>query len=102
MQALTAQERKLIDQHLSSLPMRARAEYMAYCQAPGMPLRNVDDFDLAESLYRKGWIQEEPDYVNIEPIRLTHEAWNRFALDEWQEVEEAVMQKKRGPLAGSW
>jgi len=36
------------------------------------------------------------------PIWLTREAWNRFALDEWMEVEEQIIEEKRGAISGSW
>lgn len=99
---LDEKERKIIDRILSCLSVRARADFLAYKQSGGFKPVNVDHILVCESLHKKGWLSEAPDMVDPKPLFLTHEAWNRFSLDEWQEIEERIMDEKRGPVAGSW
>lgn len=102
MQSLSERERRLVDRMLKQLSMRARTEYLTYRQSAGYKVHGFDDMELASSLYRKGWVTADVDLVDTQPIFLTHEAWKRFALDEWQEIDERVMEEKRGEISGSW
>lgn len=99
---LTAQERKLIDRILRVMTPRERADYLAYKRSRGFIPSTVAEAGHVSSLYAKGWLERDFDLVTMEPVFLNHQAWNCFALDEWQEIEEKILEEKRGEISGSW
>ncbi|MDX5412782.1 MAG: hypothetical protein LPK02_07020 [Rhodobacterales bacterium] len=102
MKPLDAQERKLIDRILRQITPRARADYLAYKRSNGFIPNTVAEVGHCASLYAKGWLDRDFDIALMQPLYLTHEAWNRFALDEWQQIEESILEEKRGDISGSW
>lgn len=102
MKPLEPRERKLIDQILRNMTPRERADYLAYRRSHGYVPTTVENMYLVAQLYEKGWIERAFDITQMEPVYLKHVAWNRFALDEWQEIEEKIMDEKRGSISGSW
>lgn len=99
---LTKRERKVIDRMLAALPVKARVDYLTYLQHGAYQCSNLTEMEVSVQLHQKGWLKEPCDMVQLNPVVLTREAWERFALDEWQEVEEEIMRKKRGDVYGSW
>lgn len=102
MKSLDNKERQLIDLILGDMTPRARADYLTYRRSAGYMPVTVDQMNLCSRLYEKGWLERNFDMIEMEPVFLKHEAWNRFALDEWQEIEERIIEEKRGAISGSW
>lgn len=99
---ISKEAQALLSAMVRSMTPQARNSYLKYCQGPGFPMADVRIIQPALDLYRAGWLKTRPDIAEPQPLFLSHEAWERYSLKDWNELEEAELKSKRGPLAGSW
>lgn len=102
MKQLVGLEQGLLDAIVTNMAPQERRSYLTYLQGAGFPVTTLINLALAELLYDAGWITEKPDLAAMSPVYLTKEAWAKFALDEWEQIEEEALKKVRGPQGGSW
>ena len=102
MSPLDKEERAFVDKLLEVSTFTGRKEHQAYLQSDSIAPETLGEIEVAQSLYRKGWVKSEVDIIAPAPVWLTFEAWKRFALDEWLEIEDREIDKKRSDISGSW
>lgn len=102
LKALTGHEREIVDAIVKSMTHRGRRDYDAYLESAGMSLTYLEDINASFVMADKGWLMKGCDMVDLNPVHLTKEAWDRYALDEWEEIEEEILEQERGDDSGSW
>jgi len=102
MSPLTSNERALIDEILRATPVAHLKDYDKYLTGSGYVFMDFDDIGLTQTLFEKGWLRKPRQYHEVSGVHLTKEAWLRFEIKEWSDVEEKELEAKRGEESGSW
>lgn len=102
LRSLTTSEQRILMDVLNSMSRASRRDYQSYLTTGGHKFTDVEDIMEAHRLYDKGWLVKPVDMLDMNPVYLTPQAWRRYALDEWEEVEETILEKERGNESGSW
>ncbi len=99
---LNTHEADMIREIVDLMPMKARRSYQAYLEGDGHRFQNLEDINATHTLTEKGWLKEPMDMLDLNPVHMTAEAWSKYSLDEWAEVQEEAVEKERGDESGSW
>ena len=102
LKALTKREREIIEATVQNMTRRGRRDYDFYIESTGLSLSELEDINATYAMTDKGWLIKPCDMLELNSIHLTKEAWSRYALDEWEEIEEEILEQERGDDSGSW
>lgn len=102
LKVLNEAEKNLLQYIVDHMTHRGRRDYAVYLKNDGASLTELEDINLSHDMTSKGWLVRSCDMLELNPVHLTKEAWRRYSLDEWEEIEEEILEKERGDDSGSW
>ena len=102
LKGLTGREREIVQAIVDSMTHRGRRDFDVYSQGAGLKLSDLEDINATYRMVDKGWLVKPCDMLDLNPIHLTKEGWERYSLEEWDEIEEEILEQERGDDSGSW
>tara|TARA_R110000851_G_scaffold59347_11_gene137444 strand:+ start:29030 stop:29341 length:312 start_codon:yes stop_codon:yes gene_type:complete len=99
---LTEYQAQIIGQIVAHMTRAHLNDYAKYKEGDGHTFSNMEDIEMTIIVHKEGWIDAPQDLFDNNSVYLSREAWNKYSLSEWDDVEEEAIEKLRSEESGSW